>query len=468
MRKHVEGVLRAYGIFSAQKALLVACSGGSDSLALLDLLVMLHGEGGPRILCAHFEHGIRKEESHIDAEFVADVCAQWGVPFIYGAKDVPHYARAHRVSLETAARECRYAFLRRERMQHGCDYIVTGHHADDLAETVLMRILRGTGTTGLAAMREKDGVLLRPLLAITRATIEAYIQKRHLHPRHDATNDDVSHAVRNRIRHCLLPELRKYYNPSLVRALTQLSTLAAEEDAFLAGLAEEAFLHAYHEKGLSQKVLRGLHPALQRRVLRMYWVRETGRAKDFSYLHEERMRALVHVETVARCGLPHGYTASSGYGYIALHRTEPCTRGMGMDERMAEIFLPMEREYAIIKFRGFAIHMRRISCMTAEDRRSMAVKSAVYVDLAQVPPLVLRTRRAGDYVRLSVGRKKIKEIFIDDKVPRACRDDIPLIAFAGTHEILWIAGGRRSVLALVTESSRDILKIECTKETIEQ
>lgn len=468
MRKHVEGVLRAYGIFSAQKALLVACSGGSDSLALLDLLVMLHGEGGPRILCAHFEHGIRKEESHIDAEFVADVCAQWGVPFIYGAKDVPHYARAHRLSLETAARECRYAFLRRERMQYGCDYIVTGHHADDLAETVLMRILRGTGTTGLAAMRDKDGVLLRPLLAITRATIEAYIKKRHLHPRHDATNDDVSHAVRNRIRHCLLPELRKYYNPSLVRALTQLSTLAAEEDAFLAGLAEEAFLHAYHEKGLSQKVLRGLHPALQRRVLRMYWVRETGRAKDFSYLHEERMRALVHVEAVARCGLPHGYTASSGYGYIALHQTEPCTRGMGMDERMAEIFLPMEREYAIIKFQGFAIHMRRISCMTAEDRRSMAVKSAVYVDLAQVPPLVLRTRRAGDYVRLSVGRKKIKEIFIDDKVPRACRDDIPLIAFAGTHEILWIAGGRRSVLALVTESSRDVLKIECTKETIEQ
>lgn len=468
MQKHVEGVLRTYGIFSAQKALLVACSGGSDSLALLDLLVMLHGEGGPRILCAHFEHGIRKEESHIDAEFVADICARWGVPFIYGAKDVPHYARVHRLSLETAARECRYAFLRRERMQHGCDYIVTGHHADDLAETVLMRILRGTGTTGLAAMREKDGVLLRPLLAITRATIEAYIQKRHLHPRHDATNDDVSHAVRNRIRHCLLPELRKYYNPSLVRALTQLSTLAAEEDAFLAGLAEEAFLHAYHEKGLSQKVLRGLHPALQRRVLRMYWVRETGRAKDFSYLHEERMRALVHVETVARCGLPHGYTASSGYGYIALHRTEPCTRGMGMDERMAEIFLPMEREYAIIKFRGVAIHMRRISCMTAEDRRSMAVKSAVYVDLAQVPPLVLRTRRAGDYVRLSVGRKKIKEIFIDDKVPRACRDDIPLIALAGTHEILWIAGGRRSVLALVTESSRDILKIECTKETIEQ
>ncbi len=468
MRKHVEGVLRAYGIFSAQKALLVACSGGSDSLALLDLLVMLHGEGGPRILCAHFEHGIRKEESHIDAEFVADVCAQWGVPFIYGAKDVPHYARAHRLSLETAARECRYAFLRRERMQHGWDSIVTGHHADDLAETVLMRILRGTGTTGLAAMRDKDGVLLRPLLAITRATIEAYIKKRHLHPRHDATNDDVSHAVRNRIRHCLLPELRKYYNPSLVRALTQLSTLAAEEDAFLAGLAEEAFLHAYHEKGLSQKVLRGLHPALQRRVLRMYWVRKTGRAKDFSYLHEERMRALVHVEAVARCGLPHGYTASSGYGYIALHRTEPCTRGMGMDERMAEIFLPMEREYAIIKFRGFAIHIRRISCMTAEDRRSMAVKSAVYVDLAQVPPLVLRTRRAGDYVRLSVGRKKIKEIFIDDKVPRACRDDIPLIALAGTHEILWIAGGRRSVLALVTESSRDILKIECTKETIEQ
>ena len=98
----------------------------------------------------------------------------------------------------------------------------------------------------------------------------------------------------------------------------------------------------------------------------------------------------------------------------------------------------------------------------------MAVKSAVYVDLAQMPPLVLRTRRAGDYIRLPIGRKKLKEIFIDDKVPRACRDGIPLIALAGTHEILWIAGGRRSVLALVTESSRDILRIECIKEKMER
>lgn len=455
MRKKIETVLRTYGLFSPEESVLTACSGGTDSLVLLDVLVRLQAEGGPRIVCAHVEHGIRGEESRTDARFVEAFCADRGVPFTCGAVDVLAYAREHRRSIETAARICRYDFLHRARSAYGCICIATAHHADDLAETVLMRILRGTGPAGLGAMRVRDGVLLRPLLAVARAEIEAYAAEHGLTPRHDATNDLLD-AVRNRIRHRLLPALRADYNPSVGAALTRLGMLAAEEDEFLSALAAEAFAQADGAEGLSQAVLRGLHPALQRRVLRLYWKRETNDAKDFSYLHEECLRTLIEAEGTARRDLPHGYTARCRYGYIVLYRAQPRVPAVPN-----EIFLPIEREYAIIDFQGTAIRMRRLPYLQAEDLRP----DAAYIDAAGAERLVLRTRRAGDYMRLPGGRKKIKKILIDDHVPCELRDTVPLVVRDGSSEILWMAGGRRSISASAAAGARDILMIECVKET---
>ena len=459
MRKKVERVLRAHGFFSPARAVLVACSGGADSLVLLDVLARLRTAGGPRIVCAHFEHGIRGAESRMDARFVESFCAAREIPFTCGAADVPAYARAHKRSLETAARACRYDFLRAAGRAHGCGCIATAHHADDLAETVLMRILRGTGPAGLAAMRVWSGGLLRPLLDVTRAEIEAYAAAQGLAPRHDATNDQLD-AVRNRIRHALLPALRAGYNPAVGAALTRLSTLAAEEDDLLSALAATAFARADGPQGLSQEVLRGLHPALQRRVLRLYWARETGGAKDFFYLHEERMRAMIGAHT-ARQDMPHGYAALSCYGHLRLCRTQAAA----VQGTAAQIFLPIEREYAIIEFQSAELRMRRISSMSADDSCGTGDGDRICVDLGAVGSLVLRTRRTGDYMRLSVGRKKIKKILIDDHVPRARRDAIPLLALDGGSEILWIAGGRRSTTAPVTAETREILMIEYVKET---
>ena len=459
MQKHVERILRAHGFFNPARTLLVACSGGTDSLALLDILDVLRAAGGARVITAHYEHGIRGAASRADARFVEEFCRARALPFVCGSGDVPAYARAHKMSLETAARICRYDFLHRAADEARADAIVLAHHADDLVETVLLRILRGTGPAGLAAMRVRDGRHLRPLLSITRAAIEAYAAERGLSPRHDATND-VLDARRNRVRHELLPALRAQYNPAVGDALTRLSALAAEEDDFLSSLARAEYSRARCEVGLSLEVLRALHPALQRRVLRIFWAEETGTAQDFSYLHEERLRAFLTAEGTAHAEMQGGWHAYSRYGVLALCRL-PVNKD-ALENR--EILLPFTREYAIMNFQGTEFHIRRLNRMTADDWRRMEAREAVYADRAALPPLVLRTRRAGDYMQLPVGRKKLKEILIDDKIPREERDAMPLIALADTQEIFWIAGGRRSILAPVTESTHDILRISYTKE----
>ena len=461
LQKYVEQILRVQGLFRPECTLLVACSGGTDSLALLDVLEVLRHAGGARIIAAHYEHGIRGADARADARFVEAFCAAREIPFVEGAGDVPRYAHVHKCSIETAARICRYEFLHRMCTERRCDGIALAHHADDLAETVLLRILRGTGPAGLAAMRVWDGLHLRPLLSVTRADIEAYTEARGLLPRHDATND-LTDARRNHIRHQLLPQLARQYNPSIREAVTRLSTLAEEENAFLTGLATDAFARAARPEGLSIAVLRALHPAMQRRVLRIFWARETGALQDFSYLHEERLRALINAEGAAYLEMQGGWHARSRYGVLALYRP-PAHKDMA---ETREIFLPFTREYAIMNFQGMEFHIRRLTRMTADDWRRMEVREAVYADLARLPPLVLRTRRAGDYMRLPIGRRKLKEILIDDKIPREQRSVLPLIALADTHEIFWIAGGRRSTLATVTESTNDILSIVYTKEKI--
>ena len=458
VQKLVERVLRAHDFFRPARTLLVACSGGPDSLALLDVLDILRAAGGAELVCAHYEHGMRGADSLEDAHFVEAFCAARAIPFVCEAGDVPVYARAHRLSLETAARVCRYEFLHRVQTERGCDAVVLAHHADDLAETVLLRILRGTGTQGLAAMREWNGRHLRPLLGVTRAEIETYVAERGLMSRHDVTND-VMDARRNRIRHELLPQLAHTYNPAVRDALTRLSVLAAEEDDFLSALARTEFERAAHPEGLSLSVLRTLHPAMQRRVLRLFWAQKTGAVRDFSYLHEERMRALIFAEGAARAEMQSRWYAAVRRGVLTLMRP---ARASAQNK---EIILSFTAEYGIINFQGIQFEFRHLSCMTADDWVRMEHCAAVYADRAQLPPLVLRTRRAGDFMQLPIGRKKLKDILIDDKIPREERDAIPLLALADTQEIFWIAGGRRSTLAPVTESCTDILRIVYVKET---
>lgn len=222
--------------FDFSGPVILAVSGGADSLCLADAALAEWRDVAqkPSFVIAHLNHRIRGEAATADAEFVRAFAAQHRAPYELGEADVPALAQQMNVSIEVAARMSRYDFLARVADQHASGYVATAHHADDQAETVLLRLIRGTGLHGLRGMQARSPMtgaphltLLRPLLRVTRAEIEQYCADRGLQPRHDASNDDLQHT-RNRIRHELLPVLAEY-NPGIRAVLARLADTATTD-----------------------------------------------------------------------------------------------------------------------------------------------------------------------------------------------------------------------------------------------
>ena len=255
----------------ADSRLIVAVSGGIDSIVLLDILDQLRGELGYQLHLAHFDHALRPESS-ADGRFVAEEASRRGLPCTVERRDVGEHAQEEKLSLEEAGRLLRYAFFEEVAGCVGASFVVLGHHAEDQAETVLMRLLRGSGATGLGAMEAvREGRYLRPLLSVRRTEIETYAQERGLCHREDASNRDV-HFLRNRIRWELLPLLEEY-NPKITETLNRTARLLKDEDHLLSDLAEEAITavvcESYNDKiTLDSSVLVDYHIAVQRRVVR--------------------------------------------------------------------------------------------------------------------------------------------------------------------------------------------------------
>ena len=303
----------AEGLIPKATGVLVACSGGPDSLALLDILWRLSriSRYDFTVEAAHFEHGIRVEDgaSKVDAAFVADFCEARGIPCAVAHGDVPAYAQEKKLSLETAARQCRYEFLEATRKGRGLDVIATAHQADDQAETVLMRLLRGTGNMGLAAMRPRaqgEIPLIRPLLFAPKTAIEAYCRARGLNPRQDKTNELLD-CTRNRLRLETLPNLKREYNPRLVQALCQLASISAAESDYIEAEAKEVFASLAGKEGLEAEAFKKLPQALKWQVLRIFWQQETGSHKDLPYAHVRRLCQVIDTgHAGSQQQLPHG------------------------------------------------------------------------------------------------------------------------------------------------------------------
>lgn len=442
---------RAQDLLHPGMHVLVACSGGPDSLALLDLLLLLRRRFDLVVTVAHFEHGIRGTASEEDARFVDSFCRARRVPCFIGHGDVPAFAKEQGESIELAARELRYAFLWRTLERCGADVLATAHHADDQAETVLMRILRGTGPDGLAAMKPREGKKIRPLLFARREDILAYCRKRGLTPRHDATND-IPDCTRNLLRLKVLPYLQQSCNPEVARALCQLAELARVDCDYLEQQLEESWPYLTREEdGRYSIVLTAFqrrHPALQRRALRRLFASLAGAGRDlgFSHVEELRLLALSGQATGKTAKLPDGIEAHFTYDRLVLRPTLP-KREQQEPASAVPVIVPGRTDYG-----EAAIEAELLEALPADDSSCGFYLDAVVLKGA---PLVLRHRQPGDFIELPVGRKKLKEVLIDDKVPRERRQGLLLLA-AG-HEILWIVGRRRTSHYPVTEQTKRIL-----------
>ena len=201
-------------------SLLLAVSGGADSMALADGVVQLVEEGYCKASVLHVEHGLRGEEALADAELVRKFCEAKGLAFTCVHVDVNAYAESNKLSTEEAARKLRYAALEEKARELEADFILTAHHSDDQAETVLLKLLRGSGTEGLSGMQVRSGKILRPLLHLTREHLENYCALQNINYCYDSSNDDL-HYTRNKIRRELLPYLEKNFNPAIKKAVVQ-------------------------------------------------------------------------------------------------------------------------------------------------------------------------------------------------------------------------------------------------------
>ncbi|MEO0596775.1 MAG: tRNA lysidine(34) synthetase TilS [Chloroflexota bacterium] len=266
--------LSQYKLFPLKRQLVVAVSGGADSLALMHWLAQHRAQIAPNLHIATLNHGIR-DEADADTHFVSQQAQGLDLPVTVGEVDVPTFASENQLSIETAARQLRYTFLAQVARTIGAQHIATAHHADDQTETILMHIIRGAGIAGLQGMDfatptpyNEDITLLRPFLTVNRSEVENYCSHHNLKPRHDASNDDTDYT-RNKIRHDIVPHLQTI-NPALNDALLRLSSLARTENDFIETHFQQTCLpHMTLGKrvSISREVFIRWHMALQRRAL---------------------------------------------------------------------------------------------------------------------------------------------------------------------------------------------------------
>lgn len=399
--------------FLSGKTVLLALSGGADSVALFYLLNELQKEGKLHLACAHFEHGIRKEASRADREFVRALCEKHACPFYTESANVPEEAKRANEGLETCARRLRYDFLLRMKAVSGADVIALAHHKDDQAETVLMHLLRGGGLNGACGMRRTDGVFVRPLLHISKKELIGYLAQNGYSWREDETNL-VADNPRNHLRLNVMPSILSAY-PGAADALFRFSEIAQAENAYMeTKVNEEASKRVSFYAGVTRI---SLSPAPDTAILRRL-IRAQTQALSFEEI--ERLCSLK-----APLTLPGGFTAEKCGDFLYL--VPPL-------EIPSEAPLHGEGVYAL----------SGICEMKAEACRAEVYKGSPYtqiVDESAVQSTCLRTRRDGDFLRpLGMGGKKklISDVFTDKKIPHALRSRVPLLARGS--EILWAAG----------------------------
>ena len=462
-----------HGLLAHGSSIVVAVSGGADSMALLDLLVHLQERLALSVHVAHFEHGIRGEASREDADYVAAFCRTKGVACSVEAADVPQYAKERRLSLETAARELRYAFLRRVKACVGAQMIAVAHHADDQAETVLQHILRGAGLHGLVGMTPRTGDVVRPLLACTKEELVAYCAAHGIEVRHDATND-AADAQRNYLRLEILPRLAAHVNASAGAALVRLAEAARADDVLLDEMAHAAFSRvvcsegqaagAAHEKclTLSRTAFRTEPLALQRRIVRLAAHTFVDESHDWGWRQVEQVRRMM-VE--GRGGLSWDLPGRVRFfldgkrGVFLVEELRTAHKEGGAGGRSASTRRTADGMAESELLSGVPLRAPGVTRLPAlgvalvadfvRERPRTDGRSEIYLPSRVLAAAVVRTRRAGDRVRLPCGTKKLKDFFIDEHVPRTARDRVPLVVCEG--EVVWAVGVRRFSSALVKE-----------------
>ena len=473
LHRHVTVALKQSGL-APGKRLVVAVSGGPDSLAMLYALHHLRDTLDLRLHGAHLDHGLRGDASKADAQFVAETFRRLSIPFTLEEADVPTFRQEHRLSLEEAARELRYAFLSRVVAKQGADATALGHTGNDQAETVLMRILRGTGLAGLRGMaavtrRACDGgeiVLVRPLLGVSRRETADYCRALKLEPRQDESNLSLE-LTRNRVRMELLP-LLEGYNPAVLDALVRLSSTAAQDMAYIEAQVDKVWHETVREDGngvvLNRAAFSQLAPALQSHLLRRAVLAVKGNLNDVEQGHVDDMARLMAGPAGKSLDLPGGLRFAVSYTGALLRskEREPCS--LPALDGQHRLQIPGET-----LLRGWSVvatildqqgQPTEVPDFNREAPEICTRSHSACLDYDSLGgELWVRSRAPGDrFQPLGMPQdKKLQDFMVDSKIPRPWRDRVPLVV--SPRGIAWVVGWRIAQWAKVTEKTAHAVQL---------
>lgn len=431
--------------------IIAGVSGGADSVCLFLFLKRLRGEIPFTLSVLHVEHGIRGEESRADARFVTELCAESNVPCKVVPVNAPAYAKEQGLSLEEAARDLRYrAFYtaRQEALagaEDGRVRIAVAHNRNDQAETVLFHLIRGSSIKGLNGMDPVQNELIRPLLAVQRGQIEAYLNAQGVSFRNDGTNEDEAYA-RNKIRHTVLPALEEI-NAGAVPHIAAAADDLAQVQAYLTEETERA-KEAILERGghllIKREEFYRTSPFLRQRVLYDALCEVCGSRRDITREHVAALSGLMENQSGRQLSLPCDVNAQRIYQGIRLVRLRTGVKRMTGGKREEELS---------------TLFTQRIF-PTREAGDIPKKKYTKWFDYDKIGnDLQIRTRRSGDYLVVdgSGAKKSLKKYFIDEKIPGEERGAVPLLC-DGSH-VLWVVGYRVSAYYKVTAGTKQVLEV---------
>lgn len=452
LKNKVLDVIHKYNLIPKKSKLLVGVSGGPDSLVLLHLLKQIQSIFAFDLLVAHVDHMLRGEESYEDYLFVEQICKKWGVAFEGTRVDVPAYMKKMGGSTELAARTLRYGFFEQVMKKYECTVLVLGHHGDDQVETMLMRLTRGASGKARAGIPIKrtlhNGHIVRPFLSITKAEINEYAIKHQLEPRLDPSNEKDDY-VRNRFRHHVLPFL-KQENPLVHEQFQRFSEEIYEDEDFFHDLVSRKMKEVWIEQTKEYAMINidsllVMPKPLQRRAIQLilnYLYLE--RPSSLSALHINQLLTLfLNSQPSAELHFPGGLIAEKSYSTCIFRFSKYESQEYTLLLQIpGDTFLP----------NGYKIKAHYIgeATMGGNDSLILPISSVAL-------PLTVRTRREGDRMRVKGlgGTKKIKDIFINEKIPLFKRNGWPVV-IDQTGQIIWLPGLKKSYIesqALTDESS---------------
>ncbi|MCI9617559.1 MAG: tRNA lysidine(34) synthetase TilS [Eubacterium sp.] len=450
MMKKVLDFVNKNNILEHGDSVILGVSGGADSVCMLHLLNSLKEDLGIELTVVHVNHGIRGIEAEQDAEFVEHISEELGVECKIFHIDIPAIATQKKMSEEEAGRIERYAVFESVAEEIGANKIAVAHNLNDNSETVLFNLFRGSklkGMTGIPVKREK---IIRPLLCLTRKEIEEYLEKHHLDYCIDSTNKETEYS-RNKLRLDILPYIKENINSKAEEHIVNTAQSLREIYDYIECQTDEAYEN-YVKNNIILNESKDLPSVILKEVVRRWIFNNTGSLKDITATHIDMVISLLHNSVSKKIEIPCSFIIKKGYQGIELGEREEPKKKIGQvlleDNKINQV------EYFSVSFEKSSINKENVPDL-------MYTK---WFDYDKINKLLLRSRQPGDYIIIDKkgGKKKLKDYFIDEKVPREKRDEILLLA-DGSH-IVWIVGYRISEYFKVSDETKNIIKIAYDKE----